>query len=285
MIRRHSPGREAVRVLMGDRFAVVGILVIASYAFVALLSAFHLLPWDYAARVGPSYVAPNPTYWLGTDLLGRNVWAKVLHGAEVAFSVGLVASVIAIPIGAVLGALAGYFGGRWDELVVWLYSTVESIPSILLLTSLSFVLGRGLTAIYVAVGLTSWVGICRLIRSETLKLKERDYVVAARAMGARHRRLLFRHIFPNVTHLLIIDFSLRFIYAIKSEAILSYLGLGVQGEPSWGIMIADAKEELLRGIWWQLVAATGAMFFIVLALNIVGDSLRDALDPRLHEQA
>jgi len=206
-----------------------------------------------------------------------------MYGTRVAFSVGLVASLIAMPIGAVLGALAGYFGGRFDEFVVWLYTTVTSIPQILLLTSLSFVLGRGLVAIYIAVGLTSWVGICRLIRSEVMKLKERDYVIAARALGARSGRLLFRHIFPNVTHLLIIDFSLRFVYAIKSEAILSYLGLGVQGKPSWGIMIADAKEELIRGIWWQLTAATAAMFFIVLAFNLVGDALRDALDPRLSE--
>ncbi len=281
MIRSNSPGREALRKLLRDRLAFASLCVIGIYVVIAVFSALNWLPFDYANRLGPSYAKPNAQFWLGTDFLGRDVFAKILYGAKVAFSVGMVASLIAIPIGACLGAIAGYFGGWIDELVVWVYTTITSVPQILLLLSLSFVLGRGLTAIYIAVGLTSWVGICRLIRAEVLKHKELDYVTAARALGAGNLRIILRHIFPNVFHLLIIDFSLRFIYAIKSEAILSYLGLGVQGEPSWGIMIADAKEELLRGIWWQLTAATGAMFFIVLALNILGDALRDALDPRL----
>ena len=114
-----------------------------------------------------------------------------------------------------------------------------------------------------------------------MKHKEQDYVLATRALGASHARIIVSHILPNVMHLLIIDFSLRFIFAIKSEAVLSYLGVGVQGEPSWGVMIADAKEELLQGYWWQLAAATLAMFFLTLCLNTVGDALRDALDPKL----
>ncbi len=281
MIRRHSPGREALRKVLSNRLALFGLVCIFVYALIALTSALGVLPFDFRERVGSSYAPPGAQFFLGTDFLGRDVFAKVLHGAQVAFSVGLVASAIAIPIGALLGLLAGYFGGRLDEFVVWIYSTVTSVPQILLLTSLSFVLGKGLVSIYIAVGLTSWVGICRLIRAEVLKLKDQDYVVAAKALGAGHARILFFHILPNVFHLLIIDFSLRFIYAIKSEVILSYLGLGVQGEPSWGIMIADSKEELIRGIWWQLGGATLAMFFIVLSFNLVGDALRDALDPRV----
>ncbi len=281
MSRSPSLWADAFRRFRKDRWAFLCLIVIFLYAVVAIASFLRWLPIDYVHPRGGQYQPPSGDFWLGTDLLGRDVWAKMIHGAEVAFSVGLVASLIAMPIGAVLGALAGFFGGKLDEGVVWIYSTVASIPQILLLTSLSFILGRGLTSIYVAVGLTSWVGICRLIRAEVLKLKEREYVTAARALGVENRRLLFRHIFPNVTHLLIIDFSLRFIYAIKSEAILSYLGLGVVGEPSWGKMIADAREELLQGIWWELTAATGAMFFLVLAFNLVGDALRDVLDPRM----
>ncbi len=283
MNQAYSPGREAWHRLLADRLAVVGLFTIALYAGIALLSFLGWLPLDHAARLGSSYQAPGLGFYLGTDLLGRDVLAKVVYGGRIAFSVGLVASLIAIPIGAILGALAGYYGGRVDEAVVWLYTTVASIPQIFLLMSISFALGRGLIAIYIAIGLTSWVGICRLIRGEVLKHKGQDYVVAARALGAKDTRLIFRHILPNVFHLLIIDFSLRFIYAIKSEVILSYLGLGVQGKPSWGIMIADAKEELLQGYWWQLTAATFAMFFLVLAFNVVGDALRDALDPRLKD--
>lgn len=283
-LMRNSPGREAFRRLCSDRLSLLCLSTIVIYAVIGLLSVFDLLPLDYVTRVGGSYESPNTTFWLGTDLLGRDVLAKVVHGIQIAFSVGIVASAIAIPIGAFLGAIAGYFGGWVDEAVVWLYTTVASIPTILLLVAITFVLGRGITAVYVAIGLTSWVGICRLIRGEILKHKEQDYVSSARALGAGNLRVIFRHILPNLFHIIIIDFSLRFVTAIKSEVILSYLGLGVQGEPSWGIMIADAREELLRGIWWQITSATAAMFFLVLSLNIVGDSLRDILDPRFEEK-
>ena len=141
-------------------------------------------------------------------------------------------------------------------------------------------MGRGLSSIYLAVALTSWTSICRLVRAETFKIKRMPYVTAAKSLGVSQFNVIFKHILPNVFHLVVIDFSLRFIYAIKSEAILSYLGLGVQGQPSWGIMIADSKNELLNGYWWQLAAATAAMFFLVLALNILADHLRDVLDPK-----
>jgi peptide/nickel transport system permease protein len=253
------------------------------FALTALLAATGLLPWDPVARLGASHLPPDGRFWLGTDFLGRDVFARVLHGARTSFVVGLVASAIAIPIGVALGAAAGYFGGWIDRAVVWLFTVVTSVPQILLLTSLSFVLGRGLGAIYAAVGLTSWVGICRLIRAEVARIKSADYVAAARALGAGRERLLTRHILPNAAHLVVVDFSLRFVYAIKSEAILSYLGLGAQGEPSWGVMIADARLELVRGVWWQLAGATGAMFLLVLALNLLGDHLRDRFDPRTAE--
>ncbi|MGB0453048.1 MAG: ABC transporter permease, partial [Bacteriovoracaceae bacterium] len=132
-----------------------------------------------------------------------------------------------------------------------------------------------------ALGLTSWVTLCRMIRAEVMRHKDREYVQAAESLGAGHFRKLFRHILPNVLHIVIINFSLQFMIAIKSEVILSYLGLGVQGKPSWGRMIDDAKLELARDVWWQLAAATFAMFIIVLAFNLLADALRDALDPKL----
>lgn len=256
-------------------------LIVGIYVVIALLSMLHLLPIDYASRLGDSYLSPSFRFWFGTDYLGRDVFSRVLHGVEVAMKVGFAASLIAIPLGAFLGAIAGYFGKWVDDIVVWLYSTVDSIPQILLMLSLSFLLGKGLTSIYIAIGFSSWVSTCRLIRAEVMKQKELDYVLATRALGASHARIIFFHILPNLSYLLIIDFSLRFIFSIKAEAILSYLGLGVQGEPSWGVMIADAREELIQGYWWQLASATFAMFLLTLALNVVGDALRDKLDPKL----
>jgi peptide/nickel transport system permease protein len=146
------------------------------------------------------------------------------------------------------------------------------------------VLGKGAFAVFIAIGLTAWVQVCRQVRGEFLKHKERVYVQSARAMGVGHGRIILRHILPNIYHIIIICFSLHFVYAIKVEVILSYLGVGIQGEPSWGVMIDDAKLELFsRGVWWQFAGATGAMFLLLLALNIFGDSLRDACDPRLKD--
>jgi ABC-type dipeptide/oligopeptide/nickel transport system permease subunit len=267
--------------LKKDKIAVASLATVIVYSVIAILSGLGIIAADWAQEVGPSYAAPSSEYWLGTDIFGRSVLTKVIHGTQIAMSVGLISSFIAIPIGVVLGALAGYFGGWVDEVIVWFYTTISSIPGIMLLMSIAFVLGKGITTVYIALGLTSWVGLCRLIRGEVMKHKDREYVQAAGALGAGHGRKLFKHILPNVTHIIIIFTSLQFQIAIKSEVILSYLGLGVSGQPSWGTMIDDAKMELARGVYWQLLGATIAMFFVVLAFNILGDALRDALDPKL----
>jgi ABC-type dipeptide/oligopeptide/nickel transport system permease subunit len=269
--------------LKKDKVAMACLFVVLSYSLLALLSALGIVAGDWAKEVGPSYAPPfeNWDYILGTDIFGRSVLKKVLHGTQIAMSVGLISSLIAIPIGVTLGAIAGYFGGIVDEIIVWFYTTFSSIPGIMLLMSIAFVLGKGITTVYIALGLTSWVGLCRLIRGEVMKHKNREYVQAADALGAGHARKLFKHIIPNVTHIIIIFTSLQFQVAIKSEVILSYIGLGVTGQPSWGTMIDDAKMELARNVSWQLWSATFAMFFIVLAFNILGDALRDALDPKL----
>lgn len=198
-------------------------------------------------------------------------------------TIGLSAALLATVLGVFLGSLAGYFGGKVDDVVVWLYTSVSSIPWILLILGIALVLGKGLTAVVMALGLTTWVTLCRIVRGEVMRHKEREYVHAAASIGGGHFRKLFLHILPNIGHVVIINFSLQFQTAIKAEVILSYLGLGVQGRPSWGVMIDDAKLEIARdpAIWGGLVGATIAMFFIVLAFNLLGDSLRDALDPKL----
>jgi len=218
---------------------------------------------------------------LGTDGLGRDVLQRVIQGTRIAYQVGIVTSLIAIPIGVVLGCLAGYFGGRVDDFIVWLYSTFACIPGLLFILAIAMVVGKGLLGVYLGIGLTMWVGLCRLIRGEVIKHKERPYVTAARALGLGHFRIIFRHILPNVFHVVIVTFTLRFPYAIGTEVIMSFLGIGVQGEPSWGIMISNARLRLWHGVWWEMAAATAAIFGIVLAFNLLGDALRDALDPRL----
>lgn len=267
-----------------DKFSLACFSVIIFYFVLALLAKTGLVAGTWDQSVGghyqqPSFDALNLVF--GTDIFGRSVLYKAIQGARVAISVGLVSSIISVLIGITLGACAGYFGGWIDELIVWFYTTISSIPYMMLLVAITFVLGKGTMVLYIALGVTSWVGLARVIRGEFLKHKSREYVIAAASLGAGHASRIFRHILPNTLHQVIISFSLLFQSAIKSEVILSYLGLGVQGQPSWGIMIDDAKLELARGVWWQLAAASAFLFFLVLSFNIFGDALRDALDPKL----
>jgi peptide/nickel transport system permease protein len=196
-----------------------------------------------------------------------------------------VTSLIAIPLALVLGVGAGYFGGRFDDVVFFLISTLASMPGLLLLIALIMVMGRGTLSVCVALGVTSWVGFCRLSRAETLKLRELDYVLAARALGVSELRIVWRHVLPNLAHLIVITFVLMFSGLVLSEAVLSWLGIGVDG--SWGQMIDGARDELSREpiIWWNILAAGTALFGLILSVNAVGDAVRDVLDPRtLREQ-
>ena len=230
------------------------------------------------------YQPPSAKHWLGTDNLGRPVAQRLVQGARIAFHVGIMTSLIAIPIGVLLGLLGGYFGGRVDSAVVWLCATVASMPGLLFILAISLVAGQGLMGIYLGIGLTTWVGVCRTIRAETIKPRERAYVQAARVLGYSHARIMFRHILPNVAHIILIQFSIRFPSAVSTEVFISFLGIGVQGEPSWGIMINNARLRLWQGVWWEMTFTTIAIFMLVLVFNHLADYLRDRLDPALRSE-
>lgn len=274
---------DAYRRLRQDRVAVICFFVILAYLIISLLCATGVMFTNYdLINNNLAYKGPSLTHWLGTDLFGRDVLARAAHGTITSLIVGSVGTGIAVFIGTFLGALAGYFGGKIDDFVVWFYSTLDTIPYILLLVSFAFIMEPGIRTICLAIGLTSWVGLCRIVRGEFIKHRDHEYVQSARAMGASDARRIFLHILPNISHLILINFSISFVNVIKSEVILSYLGLGVEpGTPSWGMMISDAKLELARGVWWGLFAATIFMFFLVLSFNLFNDALRDALDPKL----
>ncbi len=299
-----GPGRagrslwaDALRRLRRDRIAVLCFAVILVYVVIAIVSPLLFPRWSDEHDYDNINLAPSGRHWLGTDALGRSVFQKTLLGANTSLTVAFMANVIAVPLGMVLGALAGYYAGWVDDLIVWLYTTLASIPGIILLVAIRFAfkevvlfedsffkmdLDEGMAGVYLALGVMSWIGTCRLVRAEVMKIRELDYVLAARAIGTRGIVTLFRHVFPNVLHIGIIQFSLGFVGAIKAEVMLSFLGLGVgTGVPSWGRMINAARMELVVGRWWQLTSAVAAMFFLILALNIFGDRLRDAFDPRL----
>lgn len=248
------------------------------------------------------YAPPSPQHILGTDYMGRDVFFRAVAGSSSALKVGFCAGIIALAIGVSLGAAAGYFGGKTDKLVIWLYSTFASMPGLLFILAFSLLFGKGFLSpvmqqslrsinkilpfetdvfgVYLAIGLTGWVSLCRIVRAETMKLKTSVYVQSARVSGVRESTILFRHIMPNLFHIVIIFFTLRFAYAIMTEVIVSYLGFGVQSMPSWGVMISEGQDKLWRGIWWEVTGASIFLFMLVLSLNILGDSLRDILDPK-----
>ena len=233
-----------------------------------------LAPFERSEATGERFV-------LGTDDLGRSVALRLLQGARIAFHVGVMTSLIAIPLGMVLGLFGGYFGGAVDSAVVWLCATVASMPGLLFILAIALVAGQGLVGIYLGIGLTTWVGVCRTVRAEVMKHRDRAYVVAAKSLGYSHMRIMFRHILPNVAHVVLIQFSLRFPSAVSSEVFISFLGIGVQGEPSWGVMINNARLRLWQGVWWEMAFTTAAIFALVFAFNVIADELRDRLDPTL----
>lgn len=272
-----------VRKLRRDRLAIACMAIIALYAVLAFLVWVGVLANEYSDRFGENYETPSTrdwTLWLGTDRQGRSIMIRTLYSTKIAFGVGLVTALFCSIFGAILGGIAGYFGKFIDDVVVYFYSTLHSIPNLILLIALTYVAGKGLLGVYIAFCATFWVGPCRVVRGEVLKLREAEYVQSARAMGYGTWRILFLHIMPNTLHLVFVYFALIFVGAIKSEVILSFLGLGVQGAPSWGIMINQSRAELINGFYWQIGAATAAMFGLVLCFNIFADALQDALDPK-----
>jgi len=244
-----------------------------------------------AAEFKATITQKSDTLPLGGDQLGRDVLSKVIKGAQVSITVGLTAALFATLIGTILGALGGYFGGRIGDFLEWVYNVFTAIPYILLVFALAAVLksgplagtlGSGAWTVVIILSLVGWTGIYRLVRSEYMKHRSREYVRAAEAIGASHASRMFTHILPNISHVVLVQLSLHVVGFIKAEVILSFLGLGVPIDMvSWGTMLSEAQTELVQGKWWQLVAATVFMATFVTAFALLTDALRDALDPKL----
>jgi peptide/nickel transport system permease protein len=219
----------------------------------------------------------------GGDKWGHDVIKKTIKGGETSIVIGLVAALLAVSLGTLFGALSGYWGGVVDDFFNWFYSIFTAIPSVLMILAVAAVLQqKGMLTIVLILGLTGWTGPYRLIRAEYLKHKTREYVLAADAIGASHWRKMFGHIFPNVSHVALVQMSILVVGFIKAEVILSFLGFGVPvGVVSWGSMLNEAQNELILGRWWQLTAAAVAMALLVTAFSLFTDALRDALDPKV----
>ena len=237
---------------------------------------------ERAARLKTEQVPRAQTLPLGGDRLGRDVLAKAMKGTQTSVFVGLLGAVFAAVIGTILGALAGFFGGRVGDFLEWLYNVFTAVPDILLILAFAAVFGRGVGSVAIILSLVGWTGLYRQVRAEFLKHAVREYVRAAEAIGASATSRMFKHILPNVSHVIFVRMSLLVVGFIKYEVILSYLGLGVGvDDVSWGTMLAEAQSELILGYWWQLATATTFMAVFITAFSLMTDALRDALDPKL----
>lgn len=222
------------------------------------------------------------TFWLGTDKYGRDILSRLLIGVRVSLAVGMVTVILSLSVGVLLGALAGYFGGRVDEIILWLVNVIWSIPTLLLVFAIMLVLGKGFWQVFVAIGLTLWVNVARIVRGQVLVAREREYVEAARALGYSHSRILFRHILPNVMGPVWVVAASNFASAIVIEAGLSFLGVGVQPpQPSWGLMIKENYNFIITHNPMLALAPGFAIMLLVLAFNLLGNGLRDVLDVHL----
>ncbi len=220
-------------------------------------------------------------YWLGTDKFGRDILSRLIIGTRVSLAVGLIAVLISLTLGIILGALAGYYRGRVDEVIMWLVNVTWSIPTLLLVFAITMAMGKGFWQIFIAVGLTMWVSVARLIRGQVMAIKEMEYIQAARALGLKNSRIILRHILPNILGPVMVIAASNFATAIIVEAGLSFLGIGIQPpQPSWGLMIKENYNFIITHNPMLALLPGFAIMLLVLAFNLLGNGLRDAVDVR-----
>jgi peptide/nickel transport system permease protein len=273
--------QDFLRRLRKDRLAVAGGLVVLFMMLLAVLAPW-IAPYDpNALDLSAQLVPPRPGHWFGTDDLGRDVLSRMVYGAQISLSVGFVAVGIAFAIGIFLGAVAGYYGGRLDAFIMWLVDVMLVFPSIFLILAVIAFVGPSLFNIMVIIGVTSWMGVARLVRGQFLELREREFVAAVRAQGARAARIIFRHILPNALAPVLVSATFGVAGAILLESGLSFLGLGVPPpRATWGGLLTDGKA-MIEVAPWLTVFPGLAIFVTTLAYNLLGQGIRDALDPRL----
>jgi ABC-type dipeptide/oligopeptide/nickel transport system permease subunit len=268
--------------LTGDGRARFGLAVIVVLALAALAAPLIGRYDPTAIDLGGALARPSGAHWMGTDVQGRDVWARLVHGARVSLAVGVASQAIALVLGVALGLVAGYYGRRTDDVVMRLADVTLAFPTLLLLIAMAAAFAPSVGTVVVTVGVVGWAGMARLVRGQVLVVRTAEYVQAERALGAGDVRIMLRHVLPNVVAPVVIAATLGVAGAIMAEAALSFLGLGVQPPtPSWGAMIADGRDiSQLRRAPWTSLAPGLAIGLAVLGFNLLGDALRDALDPR-----
>ncbi len=273
--------RDSWQRLKVNKRTVIGLWLLGLLVVMAIVGPW-LRPYAYYETQLPlKNLSPSLTFWFGTDELGRDLFTRVWWGARISLFVGITAAIIDLIIGVIYGSIAGLWGGKLDEMMMRFADIIYSIPYLLIVILLTVVMGSGLATIIIALTLTGWIPMSRIVRGQTLQLKELDYVYAASALGASRWRILFRHILPNALGPIITTMTFTIPTAIFAEAFLSFLGLGVQAPiASWGTMASDGLPAL-RYFPWRLFFPAFFISLTMLCFNLVGDGVRDAFDPRL----
>jgi len=278
---RSSLYKDAWRRLRRNKLAMLGLAIVIILILIALLAPL-IAPYDPIARIKKdSSLSPSKAYFFGTDLLGRDIFSRVIYGSRISIEVGIVAVGISVVIGLFFGALSGYFGGVSDAVIMRIADIFFAFPYILGAIAIMTVLGPGIVNIFIAIGILGWASFARIFRSSILSIKNKEYIEAARALGANNYRIITKHIFPNSMAPIIVFATMNVGVAIIVEAALSFLGLGVQPPtPSWGKMLAESLDYIDIAPWMMLFPGL-AIVITVLGFVLLGDGLRDAFDPKL----
>lgn len=267
--------------LRRDRSGMTGLLIVLLFALLALGVWMGLLGQGWSSASGGRWEPVSADYWFGTNVLGQDIFQRAVYSIRTAFGIGLVVALASTALGALLGALAGWYSKTWvDGTILWLKGVLDSIPFYLFVAAVAFALLGQPWAMHVAMVATFWTTTGRLVRAEVMKIKSRDFVLSARAIGLPDVLILWRHVLPNTLHLLLVQATITFVAAIKTEVVLSFLGLGVQDGVSWGLMLAESTQEVLAGHFNNFIAASLLLFTLLMGFNLLADALQDALDPR-----
>lgn len=277
----NSLWRRGMRKLRRDRLGMWSLAVVMLYMLVALLVWVGLIGQDWFITGEVSYEPVSLQHWFGTTRNGQDIFARTVYSTRIAFEIGLIVAVATTVLGAVFGAISGFFAGRWvDELILWLMGVLDAIPFYLFVAAVAFAMQGNAYGMHLALVSTLWTTTGRVVRGEVIKLRSLEFVEAARAIGVPDITIIFRHILPNTFHILLVQATIVFVTAIKAEVILSFLGIGAQDGVSWGLMISQSISEVTSGFFNNFLAASGFMFVLVMAFNLFSDALQDALDPR-----
>jgi peptide/nickel transport system permease protein len=260
---------------------LLGLAIVGLFFLVALGVWFGWLGQDWSSADGGRWESSGPEYWLGTNALGQDIFQRAIFSVRTAFEIGLVVALLSTLLGVLLGALSGWYSQGWvDSTILWIMGVLDSIPFYLFVAAVAFAMQGRPWAMHLAMIATFWTTTGRLVRGEVMRIKSREFVMSARAIGLPGPLILVRHILPNTLHIMLVQASISFVAAIKTEVILSFLGLGVQDGVSWGLMLAESTQEVLAGQFNNFLAASLMLFVLLLGFNLLADALQDAFDPR-----